>query len=242
MRVKLQPGYVLHSRPYRDTSSLLELFTAEHGRVSVVARGTRRQSRGGAKGALLQLFQPLLLSFSGRGELKTLTGFEPAGSAHGLHGDRLYSGLYINELLVRLLHRYDACPRLFARYGGTLEELTGSAAVESVLRHFEMGLLDELGYSFDLRFDGYSGEAVKAEAYYNYVDDHGLVERVEGVDPGRPAFQGTDLLAIAEGCIEGQSALTAKRLLRQALASHLGETPLKSRELFRSRLHGRSGE
>jgi DNA repair protein RecO (recombination protein O) len=217
------------------------VFTAEHGRVSIVARGARGKSRRGG-GGLLQPFQPLLLSFSGRGELKTLTGREAAGPAHGLQGDRLFSGLYVNELLVRLLHRYDAHPGLFADYGGTLQSLAGSEPVEVVLRGFEMGLLDELGYRFDLRIDGCSGEAVREDAWYHYHGDHGLVERAGGLDPGHPAFPGIDLLAIAEGRLEGAAAQTAKRLFRQALASHLGETPLKSRDLFRHRHKDRGGE
>jgi DNA repair protein RecO (recombination protein O) len=119
MRVNLQPAYILHSRPYRDSSVILEVFTPEHGRISALARGARRKSRGGSAAALLQLFTPLLLSFSGRGELKTLTAREAAGTAVSLRGDRLYSGLYVNELLVRLLHRYDPHPQLFVAYGGT---------------------------------------------------------------------------------------------------------------------------
>ena len=177
MRVRLQPGFILHSRAYRDTSSILEVFTPEYGRVSIVARGNRRKSRGGASGALLQLFQPLLLSFSGRGELKTLTDRETAGPAYGLRGERLFSGLYINELLVRLLHRYDAHPGLFVAYGNALLNLAGHELIELVLRRFEMQLLDELGYSFDLRVDGETGEAVREDAWYHYHGDHGLVER-----------------------------------------------------------------
>ena len=242
MQVSLQPGYILHSRAYRDTSAILEAFTPEYGRVSLVARGARRKSRGGSGGALLQLFQPLLVSFSGRGELKTLTGREAAGMAYALRGHRLFSGLYINELLVRLLHRYDAHPTLFADYGDALMALSSNDPLEAVLRRFEMRLLDELGYSFDLRWDGHSGEPVREDAWYHYHSDHGLVERVGVADAERPAYAGADLLAIADGRLEGAAAQTSKRLLRQALASHLGEVTLRSRELFRRRGHAESGE
>ena len=242
LKVSLQPGYILHSRAYRDTSALLEVFTPEHGRVSVVARGARRKARGGSGGALLQLFQPLLVSFTGRGELKTLTDREPAGKAYALRGDRLFSGLYINELLVRLLHRYDAHPTLFAGYGEALLELSSDEPLETVLRRFELSLLEELGYSFDLRSDGQSGEAVREGGWYHYHGDHGLVERVGVLDAERPAYAGADLLAIADGRLEGTAAQTAKRLLRQALASHLGEAPLRSRDLFRRGGHAQNGE
>ena len=234
MRVNLQPAYILHSRPYRDSSVILEVFTPEHGRISALARGARRKSRGGSAAALLQLFTPLLLSFSGRGELKTLTAREAAGAAVRLRVDRLYSGLYVNELLVRLLHRYDPHPQLFVAYGDTLQSLAGDGGVEAVLRRFELKLLDELGYSFDLRVDGHSGEAVREEAWYHYHGEYGLVERGGVTDPDRPAYAGADLLAIAEGLLEGPAGPTAKRLLRNALASHLGDAPLRSRELFRS--------
>jgi DNA repair protein RecO (recombination protein O) len=235
VRVNLQPAYILHSRPYRDSSAILELFTPEHGRVSAVARGARRRSRGGSAAALLQLFTPLLLSFSGRGELKTLNATEAAGAAIRLRGDHLFSGMYVNELLVRLLHRHDPHPRLFAAYGETLESLASEGGVEVALRGFELVLLDELGYSFDLGLDGYSSEAVREEAWYHYHEDYGLVERGELMDPERPAYAGGDLLAISRGELGGPAAGTAKRLLRHALASHLGDAPLKTRDLFRSR-------
>jgi len=234
MRVSLQPAYILHSRPYRDSSALLEVLTAEYGRMSLVARGSRRRARGGSRGALLQPFIPLLLSFSGRGELKTLTGTEAVGQAARLRGDRMFSGMYVNELLVRLLHRHDPHPRLFALYGETLDSLQGNAVLDDVLRRFELSLLEELGYSFDLRVDGDSGEPVQADRWYHFHPDFGLVAQVGSADPSRPAFTGSDLLAIAAGQLGGDVRLTAKRLLRQALASHLGDTPLKSRDLFRA--------
>ena len=145
MRVKLQPAWVLHSRPYRDSSALLEILSAEYGRMGLIGRGTRRRSRGGSESALLQPFAPLLLSFSGRGELRTLTGVEAAGAALTLRGERLFSGMYINELLVRLLHRDDPHPRLFALYGQALEALSEHDPVDGILRRFELVLLDELG-------------------------------------------------------------------------------------------------
>ena len=128
MRVALQPAYVLHSRPYRDSSALVEMFTAEHGRLSLVARGARNRGRKGSLSSLLQPFIPLLISFSGRAELKTLGKLEAAGGGRTLRGERLYSGLYMNELLVRLLHRQDAHPRLFAAYGEACLLYTSDAA------------------------------------------------------------------------------------------------------------------
>ena len=234
MRVNLQPSYILHSRPYRDSSSLLEVFTAEYGRLSLVARGGRRSSRGGSKAALLQPFTPLLLSFSGRAEMKNLGAVESAGAAISLQGERLFSGLYINELLSRLLHRHDPHPRLFAAYGAALESLLACARIEDVLRRFEYTLLDELGYSFDLACDAVSGEPVEVGQWYQYHPGLGLV-RCQGVaEPSRSAYAGDELLLMADGDFGDGVRSSAKRLLRQALAEHIGDTPLRSRELFRS--------
>ena len=232
MRVNLQPAYVIHSRPYRDTSALLEVFTAEYGRISLVARGTRRQTRRGSKAALLQPFSPLLLSFSGRMELKTLSAIEPVRGMSTLRGERLFSGLYMNELLVRLLHRNDAHPELFAAYDSALKALAGNAVVDTVLRGFEITLLDELGYGLNLILDGASGEPVDDTLRYRYDPDFGLVASGDATDCSG-TYRGSDLLAMESGEFEGAVRLTAKLLLREVLAVHLGDMPLHSRELFR---------
>ncbi len=234
MRINLQPAYILHRRPYRDSSMLLEVFTAEQGRISLVARGARRKTRGGSGNALLQPFIPLLLSFSGRTDLKNLTATEVAGPPLMLRAERMFSGLYMNELLMRLLHRYDAHPQLFAAYARTLDVLAGDLEIDDVLRRFEFALLAELGYGFELDMDGHSGEAVMPQAWYHYHPDYGLVARGAGVDPAQPAFKGADLLAIAADNFHGDARQTAKRLLRLVLAQQLGDAPLRSRDLFRA--------
>ena len=234
MRVSLQPSWILHRRPYRDSSMLLEVLTAEQGRISLVARGARRKTRGGSGNALLQPFIPLLLSFSGRTDLKNLNASEAAGRPLMLGGERMFSGLYLNELLVRLLHRYDPHPQLFAAYASTLGALPGSDEIDDVLRRFEFALLGELGYGFDLDMDGRSGEAVLPEAWYHYHPDHGLVARGPQADPAQPAFRGAELLAIPSNDSTGEARPTAKRLLRLVLALQLGDAPLRSRDLFRA--------
>ena len=218
---------------------MLEVLTAEYGRLSLVARGARRKARGGSSGsALLQPFIPLLLSFSGRAELKSLTAKEAAGKLHELRGERLFSAMYVNELLVRLLHRHDPHPQLFAAYTEALQALAREDVVDTTLRHFEFKLLDELGYSFDLALDADSGERVQAHLWYHYIPDLGLVAKVDAADPSRPAYGGADLIAMAGGQFGGSVRVTAKRLLRQALAGHLGDAPLRSRELFRTKIVG----
>ena len=241
MRVQLQPAFVLHKRPYRDTSQLLEVLTADHGRLSLVAKGTRRKGRGGPAGAILQPFIPLLLSFSGRAELKTLTGSEVAGEVTSLKGEHLFSGIYLNELLVRLLHRNDAHRDLFIAYGEAIADLGHERVLDDTLRRFEFRLLDELGYGFDMASDGHSGAPVAAGHWYCYHQDYGLVEQPPGANPGNPVFPGEDLLRIAQGDYSGPARLTCKRLLRQALAGYLGDKPLKSRELFRQSIGQEQG-
>jgi DNA repair protein RecO (recombination protein O) len=242
LRIQLQPAFVLHSRPYRDSSALLEVLTAQYGRISLVAKGARRTVKGRSSGAILQPFVPLLLSFSGRAELKTLTASEVAGEVRALKGDRLFSGMYLNELLVRLLHRNDSHPGLFIAYGEAVASLASEGSLDEILRRFEFKLLEELGYSFDLQVDGHSGEAISESSWYYYHQEFGLVEQGEAMGPDKPVFSGADLLAIARGERGEAASHASKRLLRVALAGHLGDKPLNSRDLFRPATMRAQGE
>jgi DNA repair protein RecO (recombination protein O) len=239
VRVQLQPAFVLHSRHYRDSSALLEVFTPDYGRIGLVAKGARRTTRGSSAGAILQPFIPLLLSFSGRSELKTLTGSEVASRTQVLRGEHLFSGIYLNELLVRLLHRDDPHPGLFIAYGNAVGSLrndageTGAGVLDDILRSFEFTLLDELGYGFDLRIDGHSGDTISENRRYQYHQEFGLVALREEFASKGPVFSGRELLEISRGQYNESSRRAAKQLLRQALAGYLGDKPLKSRELFR---------
>ena len=232
-RVSLQPAYVLHSRPYRDTSALLEVFTAEHGRLTLVAKGARRTSKKRGSGVVPQPFAPLLVSYTGRSELKTLTGNESAGAAIVLRGERLYSGMYLNELLVRLLHRFDPHPQLFAAYAEALNALArANIPLDGVLRRFELILLDELGYRIQFDMEGQAQRPVLEGCCYQYDPAAGLSLSSDGMS-GQNQFRGVELLAMARGEFDGSARLAARRLLRQALSIHLGERPLNSRERFR---------
>jgi len=234
MMSELVPAYVLHTRAYRDTSLLVDLMTAESGRIALVARGARRGSRNKTpQSNLLQPFRPLLVSFVGRRQLKTLTGVEAAGNSVELKGERLFSGLYINELVVRLLHADDPHPQIFYAYAQVLEQLASvDLGVEGVLRSFEFSLLEELGYGFDLTVDGHSGNPLNAEAYYSYHSEYGLVSIAAGADAERPRFRGADLIAMVGGDQTPEVRRVAKLLMREALSSHLAGKPLRSRELF----------
>ena len=219
-----QPAYVLHSRAYRENSALVDFLTPQ-GRLRAVLRSAR-----GKAGTLARPFVPLEAEFRGRGELKNVGRMEAAGVASWLVGDALFSGLYLNELLIRLLPAEDPHPSVFDHYAATLQALAAGRPLEPLLRSFEWRLLDDLGYGFALDTD-VNGDAVEAGGLYRLLTDAGL-ERVWLVQPG--LFNGNDLLAMAEADWSAPSALlAAKRLMRQALAVHLGGRPLVSRELFR---------
>ena len=229
-RISLQSAYVLHTRPYRDTSLLVEIFTHDFGRVGLVARGVRSNKSRNA--SLLQPFTPLLISWSGQGELPTLSGVEAAGAAPQLKGDVLLTGFYLNELLMRLLQRGDAHPRLFETYITSLVMLAEQNEQEPILRQFEYRLLQEIGYGLILDHDVMTGEAIEPEVRYQYLPERGPVAATKEDDSGI-LVQGRTLLAIAQDDYS-QSAIRqeAKQLMRAALAVHLGDRPLKSRELF----------
>ena len=235
MRVTLQPAYLLHRRPFRDSSQLLEVLTAEYGRIGMVARGVRRKARGGSSASLLQAFSPLLLSFAGRGELKTLTGVEVGGGIEPLQGDALLSGFYLNELLVRLLHRDDPQPDVFAAYAVALASLAGKAAIDEALRAFEFDLLEALGYRVELEVDAEAGHRIDAAGQYLYRPGVGLFPcvREHVADAAAGVYRGADIHAVAKGDFHGPAGQVAKRLARAALAELLGDSPLRSRELFR---------
>lgn len=219
-----QPAYVLHSRAYRESSALVDFLTPQ-GRLRAVLRSAR-----GKAGTLARPFVPLEVEFRGRGELKNVGRMESAGISLWLNGDALFSGLYLNELLIRLLPAEDPLPVVFDHYAATLQALAAGRALEPLLRSFEWRLLDELGYGFALDVD-INGNPLAAEGLYRLQVDAGL-ERVELFQPG--LFKGQELLAMAEADWTAPGALSAaKRLMRQALAVHLGGRPLVSRELFR---------
>lgn len=232
-RVLLQPGFVLHHRPYSNTSLLVEAFTLHHGRLGFIARGARR-ARSPMRG-LLQPFRLLTLSWSGRGELHPLTGVEPQGPCLFLGGKTLLCGFYLNELLLRLLQREDPHPEVFQLYGAALGGLAGGAATEPLLRQYEVQLLAAVGYGLVLDRDVISGEAIDPKGEYVYLPDQGPTRSDwVGAPQTAPRVGGRCLSALASldlqqaGC-----ALQIKQLMRLVLQSHLGPRPLESRKLFR---------
>jgi DNA repair protein RecO (recombination protein O) len=234
MRVQQEQAFVLHARPFSESSLVLDVFTPGHGRLGLLAKGSRRP--GSRMRGLLKPFQPLLIGWSGRGDLPVLTVAENDGECAPLKGTALYCGFYLNELLMRLLHRHDPHEALYRHYRTALFGLQPSSTNEAVLRVFEKQILRELGYGLVLERDVPGNAAVKPELSYLYVPDRGPMHVDEthssaSVDGIR--ISGSTLLALAGENLETADHLReAKRLMRTALARHLGEKPLHSRRLF----------
>lgn len=226
MKNCLQAAFILHSKPYKEHSALVDLFTHQ-GRF----RGVLRKARN-KMGSVCRPFMLIEVSLQGKNELKTITHMEPLKAPHLVSGNTLFSGLYLNELLVRLLPLEDPYPALFEHYQATLLALAEQSPLEPLLRSFEWTLLCELGYSFPLDMSA-TGEPINPEAHYCFKVDHGL-EQVTATQLQTGTFLGADLLAMSQADWSVKSALqAAKRLMRQAIAVHLQGRPLISRELFK---------
>lgn len=241
MRIEFQPAYVLHTRPYRDTSLLLDLLTPDLGRVGAVAKGVRRGKS--QRRPLLNPFTPILVSLQGRSSLKTLTAVEANGRGHHLSGLTLYSGFYVNELLVRLLGELDPNPDIFDDYQWTLEALSAinaetNRSPEPLLRQFEWRFLESLGYGIGFDQEADTGNPINPAVSYRFDPEAGFSPAEESQTQANSPqlFLGRDLLACANTDFSNpQTLTTAKRLSRLMLQPLLGGKPLKSRELFRSR-------
>ena len=218
----MQRALVLRQQPYRETSLLLELFTEQHGRVGAVARGGR--GKNSSRRALLQSFRPLQVSWSGGGDLVTLSAAESDGPMVKLTGQALYCGWYLNELLMRLLPRRDAHEALYQAYLDSLEGLR-AGRLQPSLRLFEKQLLDEAGYGLVL-------DVPDAEALYAYDFEQGPVA-VSGASDD--AIRGASLIALARGDLsDPQSLRDSKRLLRTALRRVIGRDELESVKALRA--------
>ena len=224
-----QRGFVLHRRAYSETSLLVDVFTEDTGRLSLLAKGAR--ARRSAWKSVLQPFTPLLLRWSGKSGLKILTKAEPAAITLPLQQTALYSGFYVTELICRVLEQETAQPQLFQDYLRCLTELAGTPlAVEPVLRRFEFQLLQSLGYGVDFLHSAGSGQPIDENMTYRYREEQGFMA---SLIKDNLTFYGRDLLAFEQRRFDDSTVLqAAKRFTRLALKPYLGSKPLKSRELF----------
>lgn len=236
-RVDNQACFILHRRDFRNTSLILEVFSANYGRIAMVARGARRPKS--PANALLQVFQPLLISWTGRGEMVTLTQVEAAEFVKPLSGTMYASAYYLTELIFRLLKHADVHETLFSLYATTLSSLRDagpdSQVAERSLRVFEKYLLEELGYGLVLDHDVNSGDPIDPEREYQYIPEHGPVLQQGNTTLHGPTVKGSSLLALDSDALDNQDNLRdCKRLMRAVLQNHIGDKPLQSRMLYTS--------
>lgn len=228
--MSLASGYLLHQRPFRDTSLILEIFARDHGRMTAFARGARGP-RSRFMG--LQPFRPLLLSWSGRGEAPQLTAAEPTGALSALPPDRLLSAFYLNELLIKLTAQHDPHPEVYDLYQQALTELALRADAEPVLRRFERMLLELLGFGLELHLEAAAGGAVQAERYYHFHPGVGVIAAEHGA---AGAVSGRVLLLLAGGAAleDAGDQRAARTLMRAAIDHCLDGRELKTRAVARS--------
>lgn len=240
MRIQQQHAFILHQRNFSETSLLLEVFSRRYGRVGLIAKGARRPTS--RQRGVLKPFQELLIGWSGRGEIMVLTGVEVDGATFELVGNSLYCAFYLNELILRLLHRHDPHEDLYDRYQAAISGLAQTSRQEAVLRVFEKHLMRELGYGLLLEREYGDRDPIDPGAIYDYVLEHGPM-RVRHPELGVRAqgvrLRGSSLLALAAEQLDDSTALReAKALMRAALAPHLGDKPLQSRRLFHGQTAG----
>ena len=227
-----QAAYLLHTYAYRETSLIAEFYSRESGRVAVIARGARRP-RSALRGVLMA-FQPLLIGWSGKSELKTLHKAEWQGGYTPLRGLGLICGFYLNELLLKLLPREDPHEHLFEAYAAALSQLPGTADHAAVLRRFERVLLRELGYGLVLEREAGAGGVIRAEGIYRYVPERGPVPALESDGQSGVELAGQTLIDMADDRYSDPRTVQQSKALMRALINHcLGAQTLHTRQLLR---------
>ncbi|MFT5532447.1 MAG: DNA repair protein RecO (recombination protein O) [Burkholderiaceae bacterium] len=229
LRISGQPGFVLHSYAHKETSLIIDAFTREHGRIALVAKGAKRPHS--ALRGVLQTFQPLSLSWTGKSEIRTLTGAEWVGGLLPLEKSALLCGFYLNELLIKLIARDDPHPGLFDYYVAALNQLAHGEAAPIVLRKFELRLMKETGVAADLSLCSSTGQRVLPTSSY-------VVDPERGARPARqsdiwPRVVGQTLLDMECEEYAGMTTQSQSKLLMRFLLAHqLGGVPLNTRQIL----------
>jgi len=222
-RIECQPAFVLHTRPYSDSSLIVHFFTRDFGRINALAKGARNTKSKRQKRQALQSFTPFNIDWQGKSDLKTLTSWEADHYALPLQGNNLYSGMYINELLLKLLPENDPLTEVFESYSRLLADLSTVADLELILRQFELVFLSELGYAIDFTHDA-SGQTMRGERCYGWLENGGFVPMVDGL------YRGDVLEALSRGDFSHpKSRKQAKELMRHIFWLLLDKKPLKTR-------------
>jgi DNA repair protein RecO (recombination protein O) len=240
--VNTQIAYLLHKRAYRETSSILEVLTKDYGRLSLMARGARG-ARSKVAGNLM-LFTPLVISWQGKGALPYIKSIERADlKAPALKNKSLLSAMYINELLMYMLHKDDVHEDVFEHYHRCLYRLEEGNKLEITLREFEIKLLEMLGFGLNLSSEADTGEVFQVGEVYSYFLEHGAVKSNDQQGASVPKISGACLLALTNNHFQAISdnsehLLELKQLMRFVISHHLGHKKLKSREMFRPVVNG----
>ena len=236
MRVLSEAAYVLHARPFRETSLIIEIFSRHYGRCGLLARGARNPKS--AKRALIMPFQPLLLNWQGKGDLPLLTGIEATGAARDLKFDQRFAAYYINELLLKLLHRHDAHEELFDYYGSILDDLYAGKPVQQALRRFEKTILGMTGYALILDREAETASPISRDKHYQYIAEYGPVSVAD--QPGAAQdrsrgclIRGKSLLDYhLEDFRDRKTLVECRRLVRYLIEQQLSGGSLNSRRVF----------
>jgi len=232
MRIEHTPCYILHSRDYRESSLILEIISREFGRVSLVAKGAKRNKK--QQGVNYNLYQKYLMSWVSRSELGTLVDIESASLMNSLKPEQVMTGFYMNEITLRLLHKHESHPELFDSYDTTIMRLSNNGSEQTSLRYFEKILLQSLGYGVVFGQDVKTGEIIVAEGDYYYKLDSGPSTETSNTIAGVKVSGKTLIELDKETLSETKNINEAKILLRSLLNQYLGDKPLASRQLYQA--------
>jgi DNA repair protein RecO (recombination protein O) len=225
-------GYVLHSRPYQESSLLVDVFGQKVGRFSLLAKGIKRKTAQSQR-ATLQPFSQLKIEYSGKSALKVLCQVEPVKISAPIQGRALACGYYINELLIRALQEWQEMPELFEHYRNAISQLNNALSLSQVLRNFEVDLLSELGVAPDWRFDIQGDEITNHHDYFFNID-HGFekVEPTTIIQQTNKRFSGAAILALAERKLFKDVEKQCQQITQMLLRQIIGQKPLESRKLW----------
>ncbi len=228
-RVLKQPTWILHQRPYRDTSSIIDIFTRDFGRVSIIAKGGR-SPKSKFRG-LLRPFFPIKLSWYSGKNLGNLVEIDVVGKPYNLIGDSLLSAYYLNELILKFLFKDDPQVEIFDLYSRTILNLIETGDIATELRKFELEFLKLIGYGLNLEFEAVTHLPVRDDLFYEYNPGIGLV--VSDKKNDQYVFSGTDINAINQGDFqEKKTVKSANRLLKSIINFHLDGRRLKTRRVL----------
>lgn len=230
MKVVHTPCYILHRRDYRESSLILEILSREHGRVNLIAKGAKRNKK--QQGISYNLYQEYLMSWVSKSELGTLIDVELATIMTSMSPKQMMTGFYINEIILRLLHKHESHPELFDSYNKTIRELTDNNTDSVLIRYFEKILLQSLGYGVIFDQDLNTGNAIHAEDNYYYKLDFGPTSNSQDSRAGVPVSGRTLIGLNNETLTDTKNKNEAKVLLRSLLNQYLGDKPLASRTLY----------